>query len=83
MGTIYWTSEQIFYAFTETVRCAREYPETLLGRKCLLGLTEDLLTTSLGWLSCTDPLVINSVFLRPKVSVPTRPDVEALSLGRP
>ena len=49
-----------FYAFTEQFAAPANI-QTLLGRRCLLGLTEDLLTASLESLSCPDHLAINSV----------------------
>ena len=60
MGTIHWVSEQTSTRLLNSLLRLLTF-RTLLGRKCLLGLTEDLLTASLESLGCMDLLAINSV----------------------
>ena len=70
-----------FYAFTEQFAAPANIQNTF-GAEASTGLKVRLIDSIFGVAQLNGSLGYQFSFLRPKVSVPTRPDVEALSLIR-
>ena len=70
-----------FYAFTEQFAAPANIQNTF-GAEVSTGLNRRLIDNIFGVAQLYGSFGYQFSFLRPKVSVPTRPDVEALSLGR-
>ena len=70
-----------FYAFTEKFATPANIQNTF-GAEAATGLTMRLIDSIFGVAELRGSLGYQFSFLRPGVSVPTRPDVEALSLNR-
>ena len=70
-----------FYAFTEQFAAPANIQNTF-GAEVSTGINRRLIDSIFGVAQLYGSFGYQFSYLRPKVSVPTRPDVEALSLGR-
>lgn len=70
-----------FYAFTEQFAAPANIQNTF-GAEVSIGINRRLIDSIFGIARLYGSFGYQFSYLRPKVSVPTRPDVEALSLGR-
>ena len=70
-----------FYAFTEQFATPANIQNTF-GAEVSTGINRRLIDSIFGVAQLYGSFGYQFSYLRPKVSVPTRPDVEALSLGR-
>ena len=70
-----------FYAFTEQFAAPANIQNTF-GAEVSIGINRRLIDSIFGVAQLSGSFGYQFSYLRPRVSVPTRPDVEALSLGR-
>ena len=70
-----------FYAFTEQFAVPANIRNTF-GAEVSIGINRRLIDSIFGVAQLSGSFGYQFSYLRPSVSVPTRPDIEALSLGR-